>query len=57
MRLELLEGVVAFHSGEQQLAKQRLQAAQERWEKLQVRVGRTEGTDGQLHGMFGASNG
>jgi hypothetical protein len=36
VHLELLEGVVAFHSGEQQLAKQRLQAAQERWQKLQV---------------------
>lgn len=36
MRLELLEGVVAFHSGEQQLAQQRLQSAQARWRKLQV---------------------
>lgn len=36
VRLELLEGVVAFHSGEQQLAQQRLQSAQARWRKLQV---------------------
>lgn len=36
VRLELLEGVVAFHSGEQQLAQQRLQSAQARWRKLQL---------------------
>jgi hypothetical protein len=36
VRLELLEGVVAFHSGEQQQARQRLQSAQARWQKLQV---------------------
>lgn len=36
VRLELLEGVVAYHSGEPQLAQQKLQAAQARWQKLQV---------------------
>lgn len=36
VRLELLEGVVAFHSGEQQVAQQQLQSALARWQKLQV---------------------
>jgi len=36
VRLELLEGVVAFHSGEQQTAQQRLQCAHARWQRLQV---------------------
>jgi hypothetical protein len=30
---------VAFHSGERQQARQRLQSAQARWQKLQVCVG------------------
>jgi hypothetical protein len=37
VRLELLEGVVAFHSGEAAAAASRLAAAQARWQRLQVR--------------------
>jgi hypothetical protein len=36
VRLELLEGVVAYHSGESAAALQKLQSAQARWQKLQV---------------------
>jgi hypothetical protein len=37
VRLELLEGVVAFHSGEAAAAATHLAAAQARWQRLQVR--------------------
>ena len=36
MRLELLEGVAAFYSGERVLACAKLRSAQGRWQKLQV---------------------
>eukprot|EP00878_Enallax_costatus_P017080 GHUV01017933.1.p1 GENE.GHUV01017933.1~~GHUV01017933.1.p1 ORF type:complete len:343 (+),score=113.63 GHUV01017933.1:474-1502(+) len=36
VRLELLEGVVAYHSGELAAAQQHLQAAHRRWQKLQL---------------------
>jgi hypothetical protein len=36
VRLELLEGVVAFHSGEAAAAATHLAAAQARWQRLQV---------------------
>jgi len=38
-----LEGVVAFHSGEPAAAQQHLQAAQRRWQKLQVSTGADAG--------------
>ena len=36
VRLELLEGVAAFYSGNRVLARTKLQSAQGRWQKLQV---------------------
>ncbi len=36
MRLELLEGIVAFHCGNRTLARRCLQSAQAKWEQLQV---------------------
>ena len=36
VRLELLEGVAAYHSGDKDLARARLKASQARWQQLQV---------------------
>jgi hypothetical protein len=36
VRLEAMEGVVAFHSGDAAGAARHLAAAQDRWQKLQV---------------------
>ena len=36
MRLELLQGVAAYHSGDKGLARARLKASQARWQQLQV---------------------
>jgi hypothetical protein len=36
VRLELLEGVAAFHAGARDAAKAKLAAAQAKWEQLQV---------------------
>ena len=36
VRLELLEGVAAYYSGDRGLARARLKASQERWQQLQV---------------------
>ena len=36
MRLELLEGVAAFYSGNRGLAREKLSSAHGRWQKLQV---------------------
>ena len=36
VRLELLEGVAAYYSGDKGLARTRLQASQARWRQLQV---------------------
>lgn len=40
MRLELLEGVGAFHMGDKARAKAALEAALAKWERLQVSDGR-----------------
>ena len=36
VRLELLEGVAAYYSGDKGLARARLEASQARWQQLQV---------------------
>ena len=36
VRLELLEGIVAYHSGSKPMALQKLQSADAKWERLQV---------------------
>jgi hypothetical protein len=38
VRLEAMEGVVAFHCGDAAAAARHLSAAQERWQRLQVRA-------------------
>ena len=36
VRLELLEGVAAYHSGDRALARAKLRSSQQRWLQLQV---------------------
>lgn len=44
VRLDAMEGVVAYHSGDREAAARHLAAAQGRWQKLQVgRGGRLQG--------------
>ncbi len=36
VRLELLEGVAAYYSGDKALAREKLQSSEQRWQQLQV---------------------
>ena len=36
MRLELLEGVAAYYSGDKALAGEKLKSSEQRWQQLQV---------------------